>query len=403
MPVFCPASTPSPEGLRGLSDAALLAAAQANVPGAYDEIVARYRSPLLRYCARITPGRAEDAVQQALLSGWLALRRGTPVRELRPWLYSIARNAAIDQTRATRHDGTELIVELGGGEDPAEAVARRHEVRDVLCALAGLPPRQRHALVATALHGREAEEVAGELGVSGGGVRQLVHRARAQVRTAVPSVSVPTWLIEVFAGAGSGRSGAIVGSGGGAMAAVAAKGLSVVAAAGALVAAPLASEHPPGTSPVASVSSAASARAAASDATTATDTGRVTASTDDLQGGISHTMGDAASRGAGLRAAARGAEERGGEPTRRDERPSMPTGAAAESGRAAATGVPRRRGPQPLAAADRDAPEPGRGEPEPLEAAEALETARAGADAPRVSDGDAPAPPGASGDRNAER
>ncbi len=161
-------------GLTDRTDAQLLRLAREGDPLAYEAIVARYREPLRRSCARISPDRAEDAVQQALLSAWMALERGAEVRELRPWLYSIARNAAIDQARGVRAEQVELGPEVPGGEDPAVAEARRREVTEVLEAVAALPERQRRALVDTALHGRATEAVAVDLGLSGGALRQLV-------------------------------------------------------------------------------------------------------------------------------------------------------------------------------------------------------------------------------------
>lgn len=217
------------------TDASLLRAAREGDPRAYEAIVARYREPLRRSCARITPGRAEDAVQQALLSAWMALERGAEVRELRPWLYSIARNAAIDQARGIRSEQIELGPEVPGGEDPAHAEARRREVTEVLEAVAALPERQRRALVDTALHGRATEAVAVDLGLSGGALRQLVHRARTNVRAAVPSLGwpLPAWLAELLGEEGMRRGAVLLSSGSGA--AILAKTTATVGAVGAVV------------------------------------------------------------------------------------------------------------------------------------------------------------------------
>ncbi|MFT4034364.1 MAG: sigma-70 family RNA polymerase sigma factor [Patulibacter sp.] len=225
------------------TDEQLLRLAQIGDQRAYEAIVARYREPLRRACARIVPDRAEDAVQHALLSAWIALERGVEVRELRPWLYSIARNAAIDQARGVRSELVELGPELPGGEDPAQTLARRREVEEVLNAVAALPDRQRQALVDTALHGRATEAVAVDLGLSGGALRQLVHRARTTVRASVPSVAfpVPGWLAELLSEEGARRGLAVLGSGSGA--AVVTKATATVATVGAVVAGGVTAEH----------------------------------------------------------------------------------------------------------------------------------------------------------------
>ena len=69
--------SPSIVLLRTQSDARLIALAREGHERAFEAIVERYRRPLLRHCRRLLPeARAEDALQQALVSAWGALRRG---------------------------------------------------------------------------------------------------------------------------------------------------------------------------------------------------------------------------------------------------------------------------------------------------------------------------------------
>lgn len=223
---------------RGATDAQLLGLAKDGNTAAFSLIVDRYRVPLLRYCAGLTrPERADDAVQQAFFNAWLALGRGAPVRELRPWLYSIARNAAIDQLRAHRGELVELSPDLEGGADPAHVAAQRDEIDDVLRAVAELPERQRTALIETAVHGRTTEHVAGEMGMSGGALRQLVHRARTSVRGMVTSV-LPTplasWFAQTGGDEGTRRAAALLGGAGQGATAALAAATATVASVGAL-------------------------------------------------------------------------------------------------------------------------------------------------------------------------
>src|SRR5918912_3519376 len=102
-------TSPSVKLLRTQSDARLVALAAAGHERAFEAIVERYRRPLLRHCRRYLPeARAEDALQQALVSAWSALRRGDEVRELRPWLYRIVHNTALNQLRVSGYDYAEL-------------------------------------------------------------------------------------------------------------------------------------------------------------------------------------------------------------------------------------------------------------------------------------------------------
>src|SRR3954470_18274703 len=191
-------TSPSTVLLRTQTDERLVALARAGHDRAFEAIVERYRRSLLRACRRILPeARAEDALQQALVAAWRGLQRGDEVRELRPWLYRIARNTALNQLRVAGYDLDELMDSLSAADDPEEEVLRRAVVRQTLAAVAALPDRQREALLRTAIDGQAQAEVARDLGLSNTAMRQLVHRARVSVRTAATAlVPMPlaTWL-----------------------------------------------------------------------------------------------------------------------------------------------------------------------------------------------------------------
>src|SRR6478752_9343592 len=133
--------------LRTQSDERLVALAQAGHERAFEAIVERYRRPLLRACRRVLPeARAEDAVQQALVAAWNGISRGDEVRDLRPWLYRIAHNTALNQLRVSGYDYAELREALRIGPAPQDEIERRSVVRQTLAGLAELPERQREAL-----------------------------------------------------------------------------------------------------------------------------------------------------------------------------------------------------------------------------------------------------------------
>src|SRR3954451_15568171 len=178
-----PIPSPSSVLLCTQSDERLVVLAQAGHERAFEAIVERYRGALARAARRYLPeSRAEDALQQAFLAAWSALERGDEVRDLRAWLYRIVHNTALNQLRLAGYDYAELDDALRGSEAPQEDLERRAVVRQTLTGLAALPDRQREALLRVAIEGRSQEEVARELGVTEGAVRQLVHRARLTLR-----------------------------------------------------------------------------------------------------------------------------------------------------------------------------------------------------------------------------
>src|SRR5690349_20534500 len=198
-----PIPSPSSVLLRTQSDERLVALARDGHERAFDAIVERYRGALLRSAQRyLAEAHAEDALQQAYLAAWSALRRGDEVRDLRAWLYRIVHNTALNQLRVSGYEYAELDDALRGTEAPQEEMERRAVVRQTLTGLAALPGRLREALLRIAVEGRSQEEVARELGVAEGAVRQLVHRARLTLRAAATAV-VPLPLAQWAAAAGT--------------------------------------------------------------------------------------------------------------------------------------------------------------------------------------------------------
>jgi RNA polymerase sigma factor (sigma-70 family) len=106
-------------------------------------------------------------------------RRGTP----RAWLFSIARNAALDELRRRRRQSAyELKGQLLADRDCGEAlehVERRATVRD---ALAALPLRERE-VVLLKFHGQLSNsELARALGISESNAGTRLHRALTRLR-----------------------------------------------------------------------------------------------------------------------------------------------------------------------------------------------------------------------------
>jgi RNA polymerase sigma factor (sigma-70 family) len=228
-----------PSDLTGLAGARLLAAepderlvalARAGDAAAFDAIVERYRAPLLRYCLGfLPPAAAEDALQQTFINAYAALSRddGRTPLALKPWLYRVAHNAALNVARDPGAGMLELPAELDGVERPDEVAVRRERFARVVGALRALPPKQRQVIVRHALEGESHERIAEDFGMSAGAIRQLAHRARRTVREAAAAlVPMPILRLLPFA-----ESAPAVG-GGGAAAVKVAVTIAVVAAGG---------------------------------------------------------------------------------------------------------------------------------------------------------------------------
>jgi RNA polymerase sigma factor (sigma-70 family) len=209
--------------LRAQPDRRLVTLVREGYEAAFEEIVRRYRKPLDRFAAAIVGGRSEDVTQDAFSKALLALRGSEKEIELRPWLYRIVRNTALNDLRDHPPAAAELSETISGGVSAAVEAERREEIAELIERLRALPEPQRAAIVMRELEGLSHEEIAAALGVSGGAARQAIYRARAALRDGL-GLLIPLPLLRILfdhgaeaVGAGAGgavAAGAATGGGG---------------------------------------------------------------------------------------------------------------------------------------------------------------------------------------------
>jgi RNA polymerase sigma factor (sigma-70 family) len=221
--LFHPARLARRPVLSTQSDERLVDLVRAGSDPAFEAIVERYRRALMRYVSRLLPPeRAEDVVQQAFVKAYEAMHRNSAELNLRPWLYRIAHNGALNALRDRALGHAELDERIDGVERPDQALERTTGLQDLVVAVQALPERQRSAILLRELEGRSYEEIALALGVTDGAVRQLLNRARNSLRAAAAAIT-PMPLVTRLAAADStepvtARMAELVGVGGGALA-----------------------------------------------------------------------------------------------------------------------------------------------------------------------------------------
>jgi len=249
--------------LRTQPDRRLVTLVREGYESAFEEIVRRYGRPLTRYAAAIVGGRAEDVTQDAFSKALLALRRDGAEIELRPWLFRIVRNTALNDLRDRPPSAAALAEAIAGGSNPAEELERREELADLMRRLQALPEPQRAAIVMRELEGLSHEEIAAALGLSGGAARQAIYRARRALRDGAGMLLPLPLLKALLAGAASApvEAGA-AGLGGAAGAGVALKAATATVLVAGAVGAGVAIDHsrvprhpPPATGGVVAVDS----------------------------------------------------------------------------------------------------------------------------------------------------
>jgi RNA polymerase sigma factor (sigma-70 family) len=177
---------------------------------AFAELVTPYRAELLRFAhgmLRADGQASEEVVQEAMLKAYRALEQGTRPESVRPWLFQIVRNAALNAQRRSQPtfalaDGDSQVAQ----RTPSDAAEQGEWMDWLMAAITELPSRQRQALVGRELEGRSHAELAASLGTSVLAVKTLLYRARGTLRKmrAESMLSVPLFIKGRLAGAKAG-------------------------------------------------------------------------------------------------------------------------------------------------------------------------------------------------------
>jgi len=192
------------------ADAELLARHVAGDPDAFGELVRRHRDRLWAVAVRTlgNPEEAADAVQDALVSAFRAAHTFRGQSAVTTWLHRITVNACLDRARraASRRTSpvpeTEQLDALLEPHESAEAPAERQELhRELVEALATLPPEQRAALVLVDMQAYPVAEAAEILDVAPGTVKSRCSRGRARL------LPLLTHLRAATGGNGTGAGG----------------------------------------------------------------------------------------------------------------------------------------------------------------------------------------------------
>jgi RNA polymerase sigma factor (sigma-70 family) len=178
--------------LHQLSDERLVALVRAGRDDAFATIHDRYRDRLVGFARRLLSGTghdAEDVVQDAFIRALSALRSSDAEMHLRPWLYMIVRNRAMDELRKPARVAAEFdeVAHLRPAEDadPALRAIENELLADMFAEIGRLPERQRAALVMRELEGATHVQMSAALGTSIPATKSLLVRARGALQEAV--------------------------------------------------------------------------------------------------------------------------------------------------------------------------------------------------------------------------
>lgn len=158
---------------------------------AFGELVGPHSNRLLTLAARMLGSRsmAEDALQNALASVWLARHRLDAARPIGPYLTTTLLNKCRDLLRRRKaarlfgiqYSGDDMVM-IDESPDAETIAVDRQELSLLQSEIERLPIKLREALVLVTIDGRSQSEAAELMGVSEKAIETRIYRARKQLR-----------------------------------------------------------------------------------------------------------------------------------------------------------------------------------------------------------------------------
>lgn len=153
---------------------------------AFDRLMIETQERVMGLAWRVLGSRedAKDACQEVFLRVYRHLHRFRPEYDFHGWLYRITVNVCRDMARRRRRAPVahHEPAEPGGPPAAEQELLQSERWNRLLEALAGLPSRERAALVLRDLEGLTSEQVARVLGSRPATVRGYVASARMRIR-----------------------------------------------------------------------------------------------------------------------------------------------------------------------------------------------------------------------------
>lgn len=189
------------------TDVELMLDVKAGDDQSFDQLLHKYRSPLVNFLGRMVHDRAtaEDLAQEVFLRVYRARRQYTPSAKFTTWLFRIATNLALNSLRDTRHQRMEVSIDAPANDDedalPRELPAREMRVDEKMVdqdriefirrAVQALPEKQRAAVLLHKYEEMDYSEIAKVLECSESALKSLLFRAYETLRVQLAPLTTP--------------------------------------------------------------------------------------------------------------------------------------------------------------------------------------------------------------------
>jgi len=191
-------------------DAALMMRVKQGDTGAFEELVEKYKQPVMNFVYKTLPDptEAEDLAQHVFLQVFKSSHRYEPSARFKTWLFTIARNLCLNEVRRRRrHPADSLDETYPDAEDqpvrqavdgktfsPPESLLHAELEEKIDVALGQLPEKQRTAILLCRGDEFSYEDIARVLECSVSATKSLIHRGRETLKQKLkPYLRTGTW------------------------------------------------------------------------------------------------------------------------------------------------------------------------------------------------------------------
>lgn len=158
--------------------------------GSFDELLRRYRVPMVNYFSRLLRDRAlaEDLAQEVFLRVYRARHRYKPEARFTTWIYRIATNLPLNAIRDRKgvappdEEETEVSQIVDGKPTAEQQLMETDRKRLIRRAVEALPEKQRAAVILPKYQNVDYRQVAKVLGVTESAEKSLLFRAYESLR-----------------------------------------------------------------------------------------------------------------------------------------------------------------------------------------------------------------------------
>jgi RNA polymerase sigma-70 factor (ECF subfamily) len=191
-------------------DAALMLRVKQGDRGAFEELVEKYKQPVMNLVYRTLPdaAEAEDLAQHVFLQVFKSAYRYEVSAKFTTWLFTIARNLCLNEIRRrSRHPAQSLDETFADSDDqpvrqaedlktasPPDSLLHSELEEKIEEALAQLPEKQRTAILMCRGDEFSYEDIARVLDCSVSATKSLIHRGRETLKQKLkPYLKTGVW------------------------------------------------------------------------------------------------------------------------------------------------------------------------------------------------------------------